>query len=77
MQEHQPTPHMREVLGDDAFIGVDDMSKILGVSRTSIYRLKERDDFPRFIKFGQCIRWRIGDVRAYARNINPELSGAA
>lgn len=50
---------------------VKDLQAILGLSRSSVYRLIEREDFPKPVVLGPAdsrgaaIRWRSNEIEAY------------
>ena len=44
---------------------VEDVTRILAISKSQLYDLIRIGDFPGPIKLGRCSRWRLADVMAY------------
>jgi prophage regulatory protein len=50
----------------DALLRLPTVQAITGLSKTTIYTLVSRNEFPRPIRRGsRCTRWRAGDVSAW------------
>lgn len=67
-----------ETLNDDAFIRVSQLiSKpakpgLLGISRTSLYRLIDAGKFPKPVRpLPGVVAWKAGDVRQWLRSHSP------
>jgi len=59
-----PPPGADEV--GDYLLSVKDVMRLLGVSRTTVYRLLADDSLPKPIKLGlRRIAWRASDLRRY------------
>lgn len=54
----------------DRFLKRKEVEALTGYSRSSIYRLIERGEFPRPIAFHErCVRWRQSDVAAWQQKM--------
>ena len=57
----------------EQFYNVDDMAKILKVTKNSIYnqirRGKGGSSLPRYIKLGKLIRFKVSDYREWCANL--------
>jgi len=43
---------------------------LVGLAKSTIYRLMEAGDFPRPLKLGsRCVRWLVDDVNAWISNL--------
>ena len=69
---------MVETLSDDALIRVSQLTGkpgkpgLLGVSRSSLYRLLEAGKFPKPVRpMDGVVAWRCGDVRQWLRSHSP------
>ena len=49
----------------EPLLRVEDVTRILSISKSQLYDLIRIGDFPRPIKLGRCSRWRLADVMAY------------
>lgn len=50
------------------FCGVNDIAKLLNVSRASVYRYIKEDELPAY-KIGGVIKFDIAEVKAWAKEI--------
>jgi len=47
-----------------------DVSEMLGIAASTIYRMMQDSEFPRPISIGlRAVRWRIEDIEAWRRNL--------
>ena len=47
------------------FISSKDIARILGISKSGVFNLLQRGDFPVGIRVGRLRRWRLSDVKAW------------
>jgi excisionase family DNA binding protein len=57
-------------------IGVTDVVELLEVSRSTVYRLMERHDFPKAIKVGGSVRWDFKEVDAWVEAQKAKRDGS-
>lgn len=53
---------MSNHVGEERLLGMEDLVRIFGRSRASIYRDIQRGDFPPPLRVGSSSRWRQKDV---------------
>jgi prophage regulatory protein len=51
------------------FISIKEVSAMIGLGRSSIYRMESEGTFPRKIHVGRAVRWKTGDVREWMRSL--------
>lgn len=49
----------------EPLLRIQDVTRILSISKSQLYDLIRIGDFPGPIKLGRCSRWRVADVIAY------------
>ncbi|WP_432207801.1 helix-turn-helix transcriptional regulator [Burkholderia pyrrocinia] len=53
-------------MAESALITPAEFAELMGMSRTSFYQRRYRGDLPApVIAKNRCLRWRVGDVRAW------------
>ena len=51
---------------NDMLLRRQEVERIVGLSRSSIYRLMQDEDFPRPVRVGRsAVRWRASDIKAW------------
>ena len=61
---------------------IKDLQRVFGVSRSSMYRMSNREDFPKPVVLGPTdsrgasIRWRSDEINAFIDTLPREKSGA-
>ena len=83
-QRQNRSPMSTETLNDDALLRVSQLTSkpgkpgLLGVSRSSLYRLLEAGKFPKPVRpLDGVVAWRAGDVRNWLRSHSQDQGGAA
>jgi predicted DNA-binding transcriptional regulator AlpA len=57
--------------GDDTLVSIQDASTVLSMSTSTLSKFKNRQRLgvPEPKKIGKCVRWRLGDLRAWVRGV--------
>lgn len=57
-------------------LGVQELAKILKISKRSVWRYVASGELPQPIRFGRNVRWRLEDVEAWIEaRISPHRNG--
>ncbi len=67
MSDAKPFPNVSPI-----FLDRKQVETMLGISRSTIYRLMSEDKFPKPIRIRTSVRWRVGDIVAWAESQRPE-----
>lgn len=60
-------------LPTEGFVRLSDLTPILRVDRSTVYRWVARGDFPAPIKIGSCSFWRVETVRSWLNEKAPVI----
>jgi predicted DNA-binding transcriptional regulator AlpA len=66
MQNFDPTVNSTAVVMPERLLRLDEVRKIIPLSRPTIYRRIQEGKFPAPVKDGRCSLWEESKVRAYA-----------
>ncbi len=51
---------------EERLLRVDEVARMLGVSKSQVYRLQDSGSIPRSVSVGpRATRWRLSDIRRY------------
>jgi excisionase family DNA binding protein len=50
-------------------IAVRGVAEMLGVSVSTVWRLRDQGLLPKAVRVGSCVRWRIGDIQRYIERL--------
>jgi len=53
------------VTEDSQLLDIDDLGRVLGLTRPAIYNRRHRGDFAPAIKLGSSLRWRADDLASW------------
>jgi|GEM_PF-2880736 len=45
------------------FVSAKELSRMLGISRTTVFELVKRKQLPMPVKFGKCARWNVANAK--------------
>jgi prophage regulatory protein len=51
------------------FISLREVSAMVGLGRSTIYRLEREGTFPEKIHVGSAVRWKVGDIREWMKSL--------
>ena len=55
---------------NDKLLRSDEVTKMVALSRSQIYRMMPKEEFPASIKVGpKSVRWRESEIRAWMENL--------
>lgn len=57
------------------FLTIEDLTKRYGISRTAVYNLVRRGEFPTPIKLGSLVRWHIREIEKYEEKLQHRNAG--
>ncbi len=60
-------------LPDEGFVRLSDLTPILRVDRSTVYRWVARGEFPAPVKIGSCSFWRVETVRSWLNEKAPVI----
>lgn len=61
-------------MNDITLLRMPELTKKLGVSRSSVYKMIKERGFPPPVKLGRIAAWRLSDVAAYLNEDAPDPS---
>lgn len=56
---------MKQLASLGEYANATQLAECLGLSRSGLYALQRRGDFPAGIKLGRCRRWAVSEVREW------------
>jgi excisionase family DNA binding protein len=62
---NSPTLPRPSIAGTPQLITVDELSKLLGMSKRTVWRLLSVGQVPRPVRIGRSTRWRLDEVRRW------------
>jgi prophage regulatory protein len=55
---------------DEKLLNIKEVSKIVGLKKSTIYLYIQQNKFPKAKKIGKLSRWKLSDVRRWIKELN-------
>lgn len=66
---------MKQLASLGEYANATQLAECLGLSRSGLYALQRRGDFPAGIKLGRCRRWAVSQIKEWLEGLQASENG--